>query len=315
MDNDIIPHILRVEDAFQRYPGKKPGEYNLVVNDVTLRVDQGEFLTVVGPTGCGKSTLLRMILGSESPASGKVIIGGLEVREPSLKCGVVFQQYSLYPNLTVRGNVMRGLEFKEFRSLDCLFHPFKLCKKRKGEFRQISDEYLERVGLLEHAEKYPFELSGGMRQRAAIAQAMALKPQVLLMDEPLGALDVGTREAMQLFILEQWDCANQTIIFVTHDLEEALFLGSRLVVLSQFWSENDGSKGVGAKVVKDISLDWPLPRPTSLKHSESFNKIMMSVRREGFDPSYLQKVKEFDLTHEDAAWYKTMEGWKPEPAF
>jgi NitT/TauT family transport system ATP-binding protein len=314
MKNDVIPHILRVENAYQRYPGKN-GSYKLIINDVTLRLDQGEFLTIVGPTGCGKSTLLRMILGSEMPACGDVFINGKSVVEPNPDCGVVFQNYSLYPNLTVRDNIMRGLEFKEFRLSDYLLKFWKLRKKRKGEFQEIADAYLKRVGLLEHGDKYPFELSGGMRQRAAIAQAMALKPKLLLMDEPLGALDVGTREAMQLFILEQWDKTFQTIVFVTHDLEEALFLGSRIIVLSQFWGEDDGKQGTGAKIVKDIALEWPIPRPTGFKHTEAFNKIMLSIRHEGFDPSYLQKVNEFDLTHEDAAWWKTVKGYKPSPTF
>ncbi len=311
MRNDVIPHMLKLEFVWQKYPDKNTGKMRTIINDVVLRVDQGEFLCVVGPTGCGKSTMLRMILGSETPFSGDVLVGCKKVVEPNPHVGVVFQNYSLFPNLTVRQNVVRGLEFKEFRMLESIIHPFKVRKKRNGEFRETCDSYLRHVGLLEHADKYPHELSGGMRQRAAIAQALVMRPSVLLMDEPHGALDVGTREAMQLFILEQWEKEKQTIIFVTHDLEEALFLGSRIVVLSQFWSENDGSPGKGAKIVTDMALDWPLPRPTSIKNSEDFNRVMRKIRRDGLDPNFLQKVKEFDLTHEDAAWWQTLEGYKP----
>jgi NitT/TauT family transport system ATP-binding protein len=311
MDNNLVPHMLKLEFVWQKYPDKRTGKMRTIINDIVLRVDQGEFLCVVGPTGCGKSTMLRMILGSETPFSGEVLVGCKKVVEPNPNVGVVFQNYSLFPNLTVRQNVVRGLEFKEFRMIDGMLHPFKVRKKRKGEFKDTCDSYLQRVGLLDHADKYPHELSGGMRQRAAIAQALVMKPSVLLMDEPHGALDVGTREAMQLFILEQWEKENQTIVFVTHDLEEALFLGSRIVVLSQFWSENNGSPGKGAKIVTDMALDWPLPRPTSIKNSEDFNKVMRKIRRDGLDPNFLQKAKEFDLTHEDAAWWQTLEGYKP----
>ena len=174
--------------------------------------------------------------------------------------------------------------------------PF-LYRKKVNKFREEADHFLAKVGLLEHAYKYPHQLSGGQRQRVAIAQAMIMKPQILLMDEPLGALDVGTREAMQIFIQELWGQTGQTILFITHDLEEAIFMGTRLIVLSQYY-KNGGMNG--AKIVQDIKIPWPQPRPTTIKHSRQFNDIMEGVRHVGLDPNQLHDIKEFNIVHEDA---------------
>ncbi len=301
-------YAIRIEGAIQQYPGDK-GRMHTVLNDINLRVSRGEFLTIVGPTGCGKSTLLRLILGAERPVEGKVLINDAEVQEPDRNRGIVFQRYSLYENRTVRKNVMLGLELEQFFLFEQCFRP-RRCREKRREFKKKADEYLERVGLLEHADKYPYQLSGGMRQRAAIAQAMVMQPEVLLMDEPFGALDIGTREAMQVFVLEQWQRDHQTIIFVTHDLEEAIFIGSRVVVLSQYYSEDDGSPALGAKIVKDALVSWPLPRPTEVKHTREFNELMISIRREGLDPTYLQHIRDFDLSHADAAWWDTKLDWE-----
>jgi NitT/TauT family transport system ATP-binding protein len=131
----------------------------------------------------------------------------------------------------------------------------------------------------------------------AIAQAMIMKPQILLMDEPLGALDVGTREAMQIFIQELWRKTEQTILFITHDLEEAIFMGTRLIVLSQYY-KNGGDNG--SKIVEDIKIPWPQPRPTTIKHTKQFNDIMEGIRHTGLDPTYLKDINEFNIQHEDA---------------
>jgi NitT/TauT family transport system ATP-binding protein len=301
-------YVIRVEGVTHRYPIRKR-QMRTVLNNINLRIRRGDFVTIVGPTGCGKSTLLRLILGSEPPAEGEVLMNDVEIREPDRHRGIVFQRYSLYENRTVRRNVMLGLELEQFSLLDPCLRP-RRCRKKRREFRERADEYLERVGLLEHADKYPYQLSGGMRQRAAIAQAMVMQPQVLLMDEPFGALDVGTREAMQVFVLEQWRQDHQTIIFVTHDLEEAIFIGSRVIVLSQYYSGDDDSPAQGAKVVKDVPVSWPLPRPTEVKHTKEFNELMISIRREGLDPTYLQHIRDFDLSHADAAWWDTKLGWE-----
>ena len=279
-----------------------------VLNNISLRVRRSEFATIVGPTGCGKSTLLRLLLGSERPTKGEVRMNDIEVQEPGRDRGIVFQRYTLYENRTVRENVMLGLEFEEFALLEPYYKPWR-CRRKRREFREKADDYLERVGLLEHADKYPYQLSGGMRQRTAIAQTMVMQPEVLLMDEPFGALDIGTREEMQVFVLEQWRQEQQTIIFITHDLEEAIFIGSRVIVLSQYYLSNDGSRAHGAKIVKDMPVSWPLPRPTEVKHTKEFNELMMSIRREGLDPDHLQHIRDFDLSHEDTAWWDTKLNW------
>jgi len=269
-----------------------------VLNGIDLTVRDGEFLTIVGPTGCGKSTFLRLILGSDRPTEGSVTVNNLEVTGPDRDRGVVFQRYSLFPNMSVEKNVMLGLELEEFSLHSLIFRPFH-CRKRRCEFRDRANEYLDRVGLLKHKDKYPYELSGGMRQRAAIAQAMVMKPEILLMDEPFGALDIGTREAMQVFVLEQWLRDHQTIVFVTHDLEEAIYLGTRIIVISPYYLEDDGSPGEGSKIVKDVKIPWSHPRPTGVKHTKEFNEIMKAIRKEGLDPEYLQSIEEFDLSYED----------------
>ena len=300
-------YIIRIEEVSHRYSDRK-GHLRTVLNDINLRVRQGEFATIVGPTGCGKSTLLRLILGSERPAKGKVLMNDAEVREPSRDRGIVFQRYALYENRTVRENVMLGLELEQITLIEPYLRP-RRCRRKRRVFKEKADEYLERVGLLEHADQYPYQLSGGMRQRASIAQAMVMQPEVLLMDEPFGALDIGTREEMQIFVLEQWRRDQQTLIFVTHDLEEAIFIGSRVIVLSQYYSADDGSRALGARIVKDVPVSWPLPRPTEVKHTREFNELMLSIRREGLDPDYLQHIRDFDLSHEDAAWWDTKLGW------
>jgi len=301
-------YILQIEGVSQRYPDRR-GRMRTVLNHISLKVRRSEFVTMVGPTGCGKSTLLRLILGSERPTEGQVLMNDIEVREPNRDRGIVFQRYSLYENRTVRENVMLGLELEQFSLLEPYYRPWR-CRRKRQEFREKADEYLEWVGLLEHADKYPHQLSGGMRQRAAIAQTMVMQPELLLMDEPFGALDIGTREEMQVFVLEQWRREQQTIIFVTHDLEEAIFIGSRVVVLSQYYSDHDGSRAHGAKIVKDVPVSWPLPRPTEVKHTKEFNELMLSIRHEGLDPDYLQRIHDFDLSHEDAAWWDTKLDWE-----
>jgi NitT/TauT family transport system ATP-binding protein len=165
------------------------------------------------------------------------------------------------------------------------------------KFREEADHFLDKVGLLDHAYNFPHELSGGQRQRVAIAQAMIMKPQILLMDEPLGALDAGTREAMQVFIQELWGQTEQTILFITHDLEEAIFMGTRLIVLSQYY-RNGGQNG--SKIVEDIKIPCSQPRPTTIKHTKEFNDIMEGIRHIGLDPNHLKDITEFNIQHEDA---------------
>ena len=285
-------YVLELFNVFQQYDGR------IILNDISLRIRKGEFVSIVGPTGCGKSTMLRMVLGSETPSQGIAAMEENLIKRPDRRRGIVFQKYSLFDFMNVRDNVMFGLELEHFNLMDNWLRkifPF-LYRKKVKKFREEADHFLEKVGLLEHAYNYPHQLSGGQRQRVAIAQAMIMKPQILLMDEPLGALDVGTREAMQIFIQELWGQTEQTILFITHDLEEAIFMGTRLIVLSQYYK--DGKNG--SKIVEDIKIPWPQPRPTTIKHTREFNDIMEGIRHAGLDPTHMQDINEFNIQHEDA---------------
>ena len=286
-------YVIELFNVYQQYGGR------VILNDISLRIRKGEFVTIVGPTGCGKSTMLRMVLGSERPSQGIVAMEENLIKRPDRRRGIVFQKYSLFDFMNVRDNVMFGLELEQFNLTDHFLRkifPF-FYKKKVQKFREEADHFLQKVGLLEHADKYPHQLSGGQRQRVAIAQAMIMKPQILLMYEPLSALDVGTREAMQIFIQELWGQTEQTILFITHDLEEAIFMGTRLIVLSQYY-KNGGSNG--SKIVQDIKIPWPQPRPTTIKHTQQFNDIMEGIRHAGLDPAHLHDINEFNIQHEDS---------------
>jgi NitT/TauT family transport system ATP-binding protein len=277
---------IHIEDVYKGFGDK------LVLDNIDLNVKSGEFCTLVGPSGCGKSTLLKLILGQDTPDNGSIFIDGMPVTLPSKDRGIVFQKYSLFPNLTVLDNVISGLRFVD----GSWINPFS----KKKEHFDLAMSYLETVRLTDSINKYPHELSGGMQQRAAIAQALIMKPPVLLMDEPFGALDPVTREDLQMFILELWERENLTIFFVTHDLEEACFLGSRLLVLSQFYTDDRG-QNFNHRAAK-IVADHPLPRfvsPTSIKNDETFKQFIRDVREQGFNPLYKQHSTEFDLKHID----------------
>ena len=278
-------NILHLQDVYKKYGNK------VVLDNVDLSVARREFCTVVGPSGCGKSTLLRLILGQERPTSGNLFIDGCPADSANRERGIVYQKYSLFPNLTVLENVLLGK--KLCAGMIERFHKRKM-------FEEEAMHFLEKVRLAEHCNKYPHELSGGMQQRVAIAQAVIMEPSILLMDEPFGALDPGTRESMQVFILEIWEKSNMTVFFVTHDLEEACYLGTRIVVLSQFYS--DGRKNNGNKGAK-IVADYPLPRKatsTMVKAQASFGALIQKIRQEGFDPKSTQHVTEFNLKHDDS---------------
>lgn len=285
MDNSTKLHI---EDVYKSYDSK------LILDNIDLTVKSGEFCSVVGPSGCGKSTLLRLILGQESADSGSIYINGQPANLPNTQRGIVYQSYSLFPNQTVLENVMMGKLFTEGQ----WWNPFH----KNKEYEREAMDYLQRVRLENAAHKYPHELSGGMRQRAAIAQALIMKPPILLMDEPFGALDPDTRDDLQLFLLELWEKEELTIFFVTHDLNEACFLGSRLLVLSQYYTDDRGEGdhvSRGGKIV----ADHPLPataNSTAIKESAEFQELIRKVREEGFDPAIRQHAKEFNLTHPDS---------------
>jgi NitT/TauT family transport system ATP-binding protein len=220
-----------------------------VLSDIDLQIREGEFVCLLGQTGCGKSTLLRLVLGSEQPLRGRIVIDGREHRQPDHTRGYVPQKYSLFPDRTVLGNVTFGAEVSEFSIFGHLAPRYY---RRRRELREEAMGYLRRIGLRESdAEKYPDQLSGGMQQRVAIAQALMTKPRILLMDEAFSALDPGTRKDMQLLIRKLWRETGTTILFVTHNTHEALSLGTRIVVLAKE-SIDQGSRTM---------LDVPVPQP------------------------------------------------------
>jgi NitT/TauT family transport system ATP-binding protein len=190
----------------------------VALQSLDLDVAPGEFLTVVGPSGCGKSTVLDLIAGLAKPSSGTLAVDGKPITGPGLDRSVVFQQYTLLPWRTAQANIEFALEAKG-----------GLSKKQRAE---RAATYLELVGLSEFAHRYPHELSGGMKQRVAIARSLSYEPQVLLMDEPFGALDAQTRERLQEELVRIWERTGTTIVFITHDIEEAVFLGQRVAVMS-----------------------------------------------------------------------------------
>ncbi|HOP63986.1 MAG TPA: ABC transporter ATP-binding protein [Spirochaetota bacterium] len=278
-------NLLYLENIYKEYDGR------VILDDIDFSVSEGEFCTVVGPSGCGKSTLLRLILGQELPSSGVIHFRGEHIGFADTRRGVVYQRYSLYPHLTVIQNVMLGkkLALGMFKS-----------GKRLKEIRDESVEFLRRMGLDEHQDKYPHELSGGMQQRVAIAQALIMRPKILLMDEPFGALDPGMRESMQVFILEIWEKSDMTILFVTHDLEEALYLGTRIIVLSQFYTDGRGPDARrGAKIVADYQVK-DRAATTRAKETANFGMLIGKIRREGFNPQQRTHVTDFNLLHPDS---------------
>ena len=232
--------------------GDGPKEF-VALKDLNLKVSKGEFVAIVGPSGCGKSTLLDILAGLAQPTSGSILIDGKKVTGPALDRGIVLQGYALFPWRTVRQNVEFGLEIK---------------KIPKSERKEISARYISLVGLEGFGDHFPHELSGGMKQRVAIARALAYDPEVLLMDEPFAAVDAQTRETLQDELLRIWEETGKTIVFVTHSIEEAVFLADRVAVLAT----NPGT-------VKEV-LDIDLPRPrhnSDIRSSAEFGWVRHKV--------------------------------------
>ncbi|GAA4228019.1 ABC transporter ATP-binding protein [Actinomadura meridiana] len=211
---------INVSGVGKVFPVRGGGEFT-ALRDVHLDVAEGEFLVVVGPSGCGKSTLLDLIGGLTAPTSGGVLIDGARVTGPALDRGIVFQQYALLPWRTALRNVEFGLEAASVRT-----------RIGRRERSKIAREHLDLVGLSGFADRYPHELSGGMKQRVAIARSLAYDPDVLLMDEPFAALDAQTRESLQDELLRIWSATGKTVVFITHGIDEAVYLGERVAVLT-----------------------------------------------------------------------------------
>lgn len=220
-----------------------------VLEKVNAKIFPGEFITVIGASGCGKSTFLKLILGTESVSRGELLFDGKPiVAEPSAERGIVFQRYSVFPHLTVLQNVMFALELEKSKLLGRCFG------KSRADIKQKAEEMLERVGLSHALNRYPSEISGGMQQRLAIAQALVKKPRIILLDEPFGALDPGIRKDMHKLIRELWLQNHLTIFMVTHDLSEGFALGSRLWVFDKLKIDKDFPQRFGSSITYDIPL-------------------------------------------------------------
>ncbi|QFS88467.1 MULTISPECIES: ABC transporter ATP-binding protein [unclassified Marinobacter] len=221
----------------------------VVLENLNLSVKQGEFCTLVGASGCGKSTFLKMLLGQETQTRGELLLDGAAFpAEPDRNRGIVFQRYSVFPHLTVRQNVLMGLELEQKPLLGKLFG-----RARKDALARV-DAMLESVGLSPSANKWPHELSGGMQQRLAIAQSLIMRPRVLLLDEPFGALDPGIRSDMHNLLLKLWRETGTTIFMVTHDLKEGFYLGTRLLVFDKTRHDPHSPNAYGATITYDLPI-------------------------------------------------------------
>jgi NitT/TauT family transport system ATP-binding protein len=234
---------LSIRDVWVEYDGQ------IVLERINLEIASGSFISVVGPSGAGKSTFLRLILGQEQPTRGKILLDGEPLPpDPGPDRGIVFQRYSVFPHLTVLRNVLIAYELEASKVLG------RLTGGARRDAIAKSERLLEAVGLAAHRDKYPGALSGGMQQRLAIAQALARGPSVLLLDEPFGALDPGTRTQMHELIVPLWRENGMTVIMVTHDLREAFQLGSRLIVLDRLRHDPHAPGRYGAIVTYDLDL-------------------------------------------------------------
>ncbi len=254
---------VKIDNVVKIFSGRT-GEM-VALNGVSLDIHDNEFICVVGPSGCGKSTLLNIIAGLLEPTSGKVYCDGKEVVGTGTERGVVFQQYALFPWLTVQKNVMFALEMRGI-------------KGREAKAKAM--EYLEMVDLAKFAESYPKELSGGMKQRVAIARAYAAEPEVLLMDEPFGALDAQTRTQLQTELLETWEKHNKTCFFITHDVDEAIILAQRVVIMS----------ARPGRIKEIVNIDIPYPRTQETKTSPEFIELKNHIWRQVYQ-EYLEVRK------------------------
>ena len=226
-----------------------------VVDGVSLDIAQGEFVSIIGPSGCGKTTLMNVVAGFVQPSAGRVLLDGQPIRGPGPDRGVMFQEYGVFPWLTVRQNIAFGLT---------------LAANRVGaaERDAIVDRYLRLMGLADFADHHPKHLSGGMRQRLAIARAYAVKPQFLLMDEPFGALDAQTRSAMQDLLLEVLQTEGKTVLLITHSVEEAIYLSSRIVVVT----------ARPARIREVIAVPFGYPRQEALHEDPRFGALRSHIR-------------------------------------
>jgi NitT/TauT family transport system ATP-binding protein len=270
--NPPLPPIVQFKDVSKRF--RRGGTWSTAIENVSFQVENlpgvGEFITMLGPSGCGKSTVLRLIAGlaPHFPAtSGEVLVNGRPVAGPGPDRGMVFQDYSSYPNRTVLGNVEFGLEIKGLP---------------RAERRDLARSWIARVGLAGHEHKYPHELSGGMRQRVAIARTLVLRPKIILMDEPFGALDPETRYTMQELLIELWRELESTVFFVTHSIAEAAYLGDRVYLMAS-------SPG---RLVEEVKLPRPDESPIAVEARPDFREVVAMLKEKVHGPSAARSAAE-----------------------
>ncbi len=251
---------------------KEYGDH-VVLEQINNSVEKGDFVTIVGASGCGKTTFLNMLLGTESISRGEILIDGIPiVDEPNAERGIVFQRYSVFPHLTVLQNVMLSREFEQSPFISRCFG------KRKKIIRDQAIEMIEAVGLSHALNKYPHELSGGMQQRLAIAQALIKQPRILLLDEPFGALDPGIRADMHQLVLSLWKKYNLTIFMITHDLKEGFYLGTRLWVFDKYRHDAQAPNAYGAMITYDFPVGKDdISNPEDLIHKDEIEQSITGV--------------------------------------
>jgi ABC-type nitrate/sulfonate/bicarbonate transport system ATPase subunit len=250
-----VTPVLSIEGVSRVFPGVRGAAPVRALEPITLAVAENDFITILGPSGCGKSTLLRIVAGLDRPTSGRVLLDRREIRGPGADRGMVFQSYTLFPWLTVAENIAYGLREKGV----------------PGETRAaVVSAYVEKVGLKGFENHYPKQLSGGMQQRTAIARALANDPAILLLDEPFGALDNQTRGLMQELLLGIWERERKTVLFVTHDIEEAIFLASRVTVMT----------ARPGRIKAEFPVDLPHPRHYTMKTSPEFSALKARLTEE-----------------------------------
>ncbi|MES2994121.1 MAG: ABC transporter ATP-binding protein [Pseudomonadota bacterium] len=243
---------LSIQGVGRTFPGVNGGKPTLALQPTSLQVAHNDFITVLGPSGCGKSTLLRIVAGLDTPTVGQVLLDGEPVTGPGADRGMVFQSYTLFPWLTVRENICFGLKQKGMAA---------------GAQAEIAARFIAEVGLTGFESHYPKQLSGGMQQRVALARALANDPKILLLDEPFGALDNQTRALMQELLLSIWELHRKTVLFVTHDIDEAIFMANRCAVFS----------ARPGRIKNELQIDLPYPRHYTVKTTARFSELKAQV--------------------------------------
>jgi ABC-type nitrate/sulfonate/bicarbonate transport system ATPase subunit len=247
---------LLIEEVSRTFPpARRGGNPTRALEPITMSVADNDFITILGPSGCGKSTLLRIVAGLDRATTGRILLDGEAVTGPGPDRGMVFQSYTLFPWLSVADNIAFGLREK---------------RVPEAERKRIARQWCERVGLAGFEQHYPKQLSGGMQQRTAIARVLANDPKIMLLDEPFGALDNQTRALMQETLLGIWERERKTVLFVTHDIEESIFLASRVVVMS----------ARPGHIKADIAIELPYPRHYTLKTSAEFSTLKARLTEE-----------------------------------